>query len=646
MLSAPSFAVAVRFGVVALACVTAFVYFTWRVGVVNPAVPVFSWLVLGAELVGFLRMLAFLVSTAGTEDREPPPAPPELAVDVFVTTYDEPIDVVRRTVMAALAIRYPHETWLLDDGNRGPMRQIADELGCRYLARTDNADAKAGNLNAALTVARGAFVAVFDADHVADPRFLDRTLGYFRDDAVGFVQTPHAFFNHDSFEHLSPKRREADGQSFFHQTVQRSREAAGATLFTGSSAVFRRTALDDVGGFGTGTVTEDVQTSLRLHAAGWQSVLHAEVLSAGMAPVDAAGFSVQRLRWAQGAVEILFRENLLRASRLTPRQRRWYLMHVANNVEGVRHLFIYALPIFMLFTGMVPLTAHAPAFSSRFVPYALGSMLACWTVSRGHMRIFEAWVYNLARCPTSVIAIFLACRKRRYRVTPKARGERARPLEAAFPAALIAGTLGAATYATWGVLAHRSPLDPDALAVLCAWGAVHVTTSTRLLLLIRRCANDRRTATRFPCVAPARLTGIAGAGAAYAVEVTAASADGFTFRVPAGAPLPPAGAYAGLVELGTDRAPFACAVRPDRGGRLFGGAVTWPDGAVRARFDLALHYKAIERLRSANRPPLALPPIRIAERLFVSISNSTKRKSSERAITFPLDGEDERTARA
>lgn len=599
VVSAPSLRVGVRLGVVVLACAAALVYFTWRVGVVNHAVPAFSWLVLAAEVLGFVRMLAFLLSAVSSDDREPLPAPLGLEVDVFVTTYGEPDDVVRRTVLAALAIRYPHTTWLLDDGNRDPIRQIANELGCRYLTRTDNVDAKAGNLNRALAAAHGAYVAIFDADHVAEPRFLDRTLGYFVDERVGFVQTPHAFYNVDSYEHLSPKRTTFSGQSFFHHMVQRSRDAAGATLFTGSAAVFRRRALDDVGGFAAETVTEDVQTSLRLHAHGWQSVFHSEVLSAGMAPIDATGFSVQRLRWAQGAVEVVFAENLLRNPGLSPQQRRWYLMHVANNLEGLRHLVIYALPIVMLVTGILPVATDAPSFLSRFLPYALASLLACWTVSRGHLRLFESWVYNLARAPTSILALVLAYRKRRYRVTPKARGERPRPLESAFPWALAATTLAAIVYAVLGALVHRSGLGAGAGAVLAAWGGIHVIAAARLLALGRRCSRDRRASTRLPFAATALLTSAGETRGTYSVEVTAASADGMTFRARGEERLPPAGAYDGLLTFGGTSHTFACSVRTGQAG-VAGGLLQWPDTASRDRFDLGLHYRLIEQFAEAD----------------------------------------------
>jgi cellulose synthase (UDP-forming) len=580
--------VAARYTLLLLCCATAVFYFQWRIGVMNPAYPAYSWIVFAAELVGFTRALMFLFSALRLTHGEPPAAPDGLAVDVFVTTFNEPVDIVHRTLLAALAIRYPHETWLLDDGERAEMRRLASELGCRYVARTEHGDAKAGNLNHALALARGAFVALFDADQIAGPNFLDRTLGYFRDERVAFVQTPQEFFNVGSYEHLAPKRTTANCSSFFHSIVQRSRDAANAVMFSGSSAVLRRRALDDIAGFATGTINEDIHTSFRLHAAGWNSRFHPEILSAGLAPIDAAAFCGQRLRWAQDAVQILLRENLARHPA--------YLIHVASNLEGWRHLFIYALPVAMLVTGVVPLQTDAPAFLTHFIPYFVATTLACSEMARGHLRFDTSAVYNLARCPMSILALLTAQGESRFHVTPKMRGTQRLSPEAAFAGALLLVTLAAIAYACGEAIAGKSPFPAGTLAVVVTWAAYHVATAARLLLLGRRCARDRRAATRFDDNFAATLSRIDGPSARYAVEVIAASADGFTLRARRDAPNPPPGTYRGVLDLAGEHVPFTFAARAGPGGAVF-----WPDGAARAAFDLVLHQRAIERFAAADR---------------------------------------------
>ena len=495
---APRALVTARYGLLALVCGAALIYFTWRCGVVDPRHPAFGWLVLAAEGVGFARTLLFLLSAVRLSHRAQPAAPAGLRVDVFVTTVDESPEIVQRTLAAACALRYPHETWLLDDGDRPAMRSLAGEFGCRYLARRERAGAKAGNLNSALAVAGGDFVAVFDADHVPAPHFLDRTLGYFSDDRVAFVQTPHEFSNGDSFDHLAPERTASHGQAAFHHVVQHSRDGANATVFAGSAAVFRRGALDAVGGFATGTLTEDVHTSLRLHAAGWHSVFHPEVVSAGLAALDAAGFYAQRLRWAQGAVQLVLRENLAGQPGLTTRQRQSYLFHVVSNLEGWRYLVIYALPIAMLLTGIVPLRTGAATFTFFFVPYTLAVFLATTEFARGHGRVFESTVYNLTRIPISIRATLGGHRERAFAVTPKTRAVRGRPLEDALPWLVVITTGAAAAYAVAAAYGGRSSLSGAALAVVLVWAAYHTIVAARLIALTRRCAR--------PAVAPRVLT--------------------------------------------------------------------------------------------------------------------------------------------
>jgi len=157
-----------------------------------------------AELYGFVSSVLFYYTAWNTRPRRAcvPPAP-GISVDVMVPTYNEPEWVVRRTLIGALAIRYPHQTYLLDDGRRPEMEALAKELGAGYITRPDNAGAKAGNLNAAMAQTSGDFIAIFDADHVPLPPFLDSTLGYFADSTIAFVQTPQEFYNVESFQHLT-----------------------------------------------------------------------------------------------------------------------------------------------------------------------------------------------------------------------------------------------------------------------------------------------------------------------------------------------------------------------------------------------------------------------------------------------------------
>jgi cellulose synthase (UDP-forming) len=595
---APILLIVFRYTLLLLTCVTAAIYFQWRLGVMNPAFLAYAWIVFAAELVGFTRSLLFLLAAVRVPHHEVPPPPvPGLSIDVFIPTYDEPVDVVRRTLLGALAIRYPHETWLLDDGERAEMRDLASTLGCRYVARTEHSNAKAGNLNHALALAGGDFVAIFDADHIADPQFLERTLGYFADEGLAFVQTPQEFFNANSFEHLAARPTMSNGASLFHHVVQRSRDRSNSTIFTGSSAVLRRRALDGIGGFTTGTISEDVHTSFRLHASGWRSIFHPETLSAGMAPLGGAAYCGQRLRWAQDSLQLLLRENVVAHPGLTARQRIAYLIHVASNLEGWRHVFNYALPVVMLVTGIIPVQTDAATFLAHFLPYFLVTSIAYSELARGHGRPDESAVYNLARCPMSIVAAFTAYRERRFRVTPKTRGPQRRLPASRFTEAILVVTLAAIACACAQAVVGRSPFPGGTLAVIVTWAAYHVVTAARLLRLERRCEHDRRMHARFAEDLPATIARDGDPGARYTVDVVVASADGLTLRMRDGTAYPPAGDYHGELDLAGTRIPFALTMCPGS----TGGPIRWADESTRIALDLLLHQRAIQRIAGAQR---------------------------------------------
>lgn len=268
------------------------IYLVWRAGTLNPDAPVFSGLVYGAELFGFGTTLLHLFMVWRLSVRHAPPAPSGLSVDIFVPSYNEPVDMVRRTLLAARNVDYPHDTWLLDDGNRAEMAALAAELGIHYLARTDNRHAKAGNLNNALKHSTADFIATFDADHAPKRNFLDETLGFFRDPKLSFVQTPQDFFNLDSYQHRkSPRDQQVwTEQSLFFRVIQRGKDVWGAAFFCGSCAVVRRSTLDEIGGFCARSITEDLETSVAIHKAGYRSIYTPEPLAFGIAPSSASPF--------------------------------------------------------------------------------------------------------------------------------------------------------------------------------------------------------------------------------------------------------------------------------------------------------------------------------------------------------------------
>ena len=273
-------------------------------------------------------------------------------VDVLVTVYGEDIDVVRRTLTAALAMHGSHRTWVLDDGRSDDVRDLAAELGAKYIRRLSTNGAKAGNINHALTLAKGDYFAVFDADFVPKPDFLQQTLPFFTDRAVAFVQTPQAYGN----LHTVIARGAAYMQTVFYRFIQPGRNRFNAAFCVGTNVVFRRKAIDEIGGMYTDSKSEDVWTALALHERGWRSVFIPEVLAVGNAPETVEAYSKQQLRWATGGFEILLRHNPLSPRRtLTADQRIQYLVTASFYLTGISPLLLLLVPPLEIYLELRPM---------------------------------------------------------------------------------------------------------------------------------------------------------------------------------------------------------------------------------------------------------------------------------------------------
>jgi cellulose synthase (UDP-forming) len=232
-------------------------------------------------------------------------------VDVLICTYNEDATILQRTIMGALATGYPKvRVWVCDDGRREWLRALCEKFACGYLTRPDNHHAKAGNINHALSHLAQLpeppdFVAILDADFVALPQFIPRALSLFREADVGVVQTPQHFVNPDPIQsNLSIARCWPDEQRFFFDVVMASKDAWGAAFCCGTSSILRFSALMQISGFPTDSVTEDYLVSLRLRQRGWRTVYLNECLSLGLAPEGLAEYITQRSRWCLGFVQI------------------------------------------------------------------------------------------------------------------------------------------------------------------------------------------------------------------------------------------------------------------------------------------------------------------------------------------------------
>lgn len=278
-----------------------------------------------------------------------------VVVDVFVTVYGEELSKIAMTVQAALAMRGEHRTWVLDDGRSDEVRDLAATLGARYVRRLSSNGAKAGNVNHALTVAKGDYFAIFDADFVPKPLFLHETVPFFVDEKVAFVQTPQSYGNLVSLV----SRGAGYMQAVFYRFIQPGRNRFNAAFCVGTNVIFRRTAVDDVGGIDTDSKSEDVWTSLFLHEAGWRSIYIPLTLAIGDAPETIEAYSKQQLRWATGGFEILLRHNPLSPRRtLTMDQRFQYTLTATHYLTGIAPLLLIMVPPMEIFFDLRPMNLH------------------------------------------------------------------------------------------------------------------------------------------------------------------------------------------------------------------------------------------------------------------------------------------------
>lgn len=482
-------------------------YFSWRLGTLNPDAMFFSVLILGAELYGFMTAGMHIFMCQRLTVRTPPAPPIGAKVDVLVPTYNESVEIVRRTLLAATAMNYPHQTWLLDDGNRKEMRALADELGCQYLARGDNAHAKAGNLNHALQHCHGEFVVVFDADHAPRQDFLLRTLGYFQDPKVAFVQTPQDFYNLDSYQHRAHKGRRLiwTEQSLFFRVIQRGKDCFNAAFYCGSCAVVRRSALDAIGGFATGTVTEDLHTSIRIHERGYRSVYHAESLAFGIAPESVEPFLSQRIRWGQGAMQVWKKERILTNRGLTLAQKINYFASMATYFDGWQKAIFYVAPAIVLFSGVMPIVTNTADFLIHFLPYFLLTFLVFEEVGRGYGRSLLIEQYNMARFwAFAWSTLGLVVDQKKFKVTAKGQqGNTWRwwsyPQMGVLALNALAMPVGLIAYASY------QHLPTNGLVANLIWAGANIALALLVLFFNRSSGSNQRTLYRFPVPLPAAV---------------------------------------------------------------------------------------------------------------------------------------------
>jgi cellulose synthase (UDP-forming) len=452
-------------------------YLWWRVTTTfNPAYPLFSWLLWLAEAFGVVSYFLFAYFTRNVAPIVPYALPQKnLKVDIFIPTYNEDNEILEATLIGCNLIRYPHKTYILDDGNRSSVRQLATRLGCGYIAHPTHDNAKAGNINFALAQTDGEFIAILDADMIPQPGYLDRTLGYFKDELLALVQLPQEFYNRDSIQHLSNKKPWHE-QTLFFRVIQPGKNYSNSAFWCGSPSVIRRKSLMDVGGVSTETITEDIHTTVRLHSRGWKTLFINEPLAFGIAPQTITAFLLQRLRWAQGTMQLYrSKESPLWIAGLTLKQRFSYLASFMAYLEAFQKFILISMPILILGFNIFPMKVGFDNFIIHWIPFFLLTIIANQIGGRGVFNYFNTEKYNLLKTMIFIRSTITLISRQpiKFKVTPKTVEESVYNEERNSLRwyMVIFGTLvGSMLFATIRIFAQRSdPISPEAFSIALFW---------------------------------------------------------------------------------------------------------------------------------------------------------------------------------
>ena len=471
-----------------------------------------SWTVYTAEAYAFVQILLLAYHAWSPLERQPVPLRSYPIVDIFVTVVDEPLSILRRTLIGCINQDYPKDRYrvhVLDDGQRDEIRAVAASLNCGYIRRADRQHAKAGNLNHALQETSGEFIAIFDVDHVPTGSFLKDTVGFFQDEQVAFVQTPHHFYNADVFQrNLQLEGVLKNEQALFYRVLQAGRDRHNSAFFAGSCGLFRRRVLDEIGGFRTETVTEDIHTSMVIHAKGYRSCYLNKVLAAGLMPESFESSMKQRVRWATGHVQIFFQTNPFTMRGLTLSQRIGYFSSIFYFLHGLPRVVCLAAPLLALLLGIIPVTADVPSLVNFFGSYYLATLVMLRTVSRGTRNAFWSDVYetagSLALSWTVLKTAIRPWKKRPFVITPKGVTQEERRGVSRFsyilPHLIIMGLLVAGLVT--GIRLWLAHVPPPGLEVSLFWGAVNLMLLGVVILAAAELPEWRKTFRirhRLPC---------------------------------------------------------------------------------------------------------------------------------------------------
>ncbi|ELZ1274175.1 glycosyltransferase [Enterococcus faecium] len=288
------------------------IYLVWRLFFTIPLDSsislVFGVILYVAEFIGLFvyGFFIYLFSNKLTEDYAASNTDNgnfEPSVAAFICTYNENIKLVIATALAVKALKYPNKKiYICDDGHRDELRKMADQYNLGYLSREGNKHAKAGNINYALSQTSSDLILLLDADFIVKKNIIYEAINYFQNPKVALVQYPQTFYNKDPFQLL--RKSFYNEQELFMRFLEPALARENALIHIGTNAIIRRSALEEIGGIPTKSITEDMATGMLLQNAGYETIFINKAYALGITPYTAKELASQRTRWAQGTKQI------------------------------------------------------------------------------------------------------------------------------------------------------------------------------------------------------------------------------------------------------------------------------------------------------------------------------------------------------
>lgn len=414
--------------IISLIGLTSLIYLSWWLNMNNAGNIYLYALLLVGEIFHVFQVLGFLYTLYNVKKPKFQKIDIYYDVAIFITVCGEPAEIVEKTIEAAVNIEYPNfQVYVLNDGfvakkdNWEEIDALALKYGAIPITRTVPGGFKAGNINNALRLTQAPFVAIFDADHIPDPNFLKRTMGYFKNRNLALLQTPQ-FYENQNDNTLTAGAWEQ--QELFFGPICVGKNASNSAFWCGTNAIVRRKALEEIGGVPENNIAEDFLASMFMHEKGWASLYIPEILARGLAPLNLRDYLTQQFRWARGSLEMIFVYNPIFRDGLTSGQKFQYLWSASYYLSGLIILIDALIPVVSLWFNVVPVKAVTFDFLVYFFPF-LSSVIFLLMIGTKDKITFRA--VQLSSCTFYIFLLATLSTifrfKVSFKVTPKSREE-------------------------------------------------------------------------------------------------------------------------------------------------------------------------------------------------------------------------------